>query len=57
VWDTRLARFRAARAALLADPQLDDAERRRRIDELLAQSFSAQEQIRVEALDRIAGAR
>jgi lipase chaperone LimK len=57
VWDTRLARFRAARAALLADPQLDDAERRRRIDELLAQSFSAQERIRVEALDRIAGAR
>ncbi|HEX3765095.1 MAG TPA: lipase secretion chaperone [Kofleriaceae bacterium] len=53
-WDARLARFRAARAALLADPQLDDAERSRRIAELLASSFTPQEQIRVEALDRIA---
>jgi lipase chaperone LimK len=53
-WDTRLARFRAARAAVVADPQLDDAERRRRIDELLARSFSAPERIRIEALDRIA---
>jgi lipase chaperone LimK len=52
-WDTRLARFRAERAALLADPRLDDAERGRRIDELLARSFSAPERIRVEALDRL----
>jgi lipase chaperone LimK len=51
-WDARLARFRAARAALLADPGLDDAERRRRIDELLASSFTAQERIRIEALER-----
>jgi lipase chaperone LimK len=53
-WDARLAQFRAARAALLADPRLDDAERSRRIEELLASSFTAQERIRVEALDRIA---
>jgi lipase chaperone LimK len=49
-WDARLAAFRAARAALLADPTLDDAERRRRIADLLARSFSAAEQIRVAAL-------
>jgi lipase chaperone LimK len=52
-WDARLARFRAARAALLADPQLDDAERRRRIAALLGSSFTTEERIRVEALDRI----
>ena len=52
-WDARLARFRAARAALLADPQLDDAERRRRIAGLLESSFTPEERIRVEALDRI----
>jgi lipase chaperone LimK len=56
-WDARLARFRAARAALLADPGLDDAERGRRIAELLAQSFTPEERIRVEALDRIAAER
>jgi lipase chaperone LimK len=53
-WDARLAEFRAARAAVLADPQLDDAARRRRIDELLARAFSPAERVRVEALDRIA---
>jgi lipase chaperone LimK len=53
-WDARLARFRGERAALLVDPRLDDAERRRRIDELLARSFSAPERIRVETLDRLA---
>ena len=53
-WDARLARFRAARAQLLADPGLDDAERTRRIAELLASAFSPEERIRVEALDRIA---
>ena len=52
-WDARLARFRAARAALLADPGLDDAERQRRIAELVARSFTAEERIRVDALDRI----
>jgi lipase chaperone LimK len=52
-WDARLAKFRAARAALLADPQLDDAERSHRIEQLLATSFSPPERIRVEALDRI----
>jgi lipase chaperone LimK len=54
-WDSRLAQFRAARAALLADAALEDAERRRRIDELLARSFSPTERIRVEALDRTSG--
>jgi lipase chaperone LimK len=53
-WDARLAQFRAERAAVLAAPGLDDAERRRRIEELLARSFSPSEQIRVEALDRLA---
>ncbi|HSR96131.1 MAG TPA: lipase secretion chaperone [Kofleriaceae bacterium] len=53
-WDSRLAAFRAERAALLADAALDDAERRRRIDDLLARSFTEPERIRVEALDRIA---
>ena len=52
-WDARLTRFRAARAAVLADPQLDDAERRRRIAALLDSSFTTEERIRVEALDRI----
>jgi lipase chaperone LimK len=53
-WDARLAQFRAERARLLADPRLDDAERRRRIDELLVRSFTAPERIRVDALDRMA---
>jgi lipase chaperone LimK len=53
-WDARLARFRAERAAVLADSRLDDAERSRRIDDLLARSFTAAERIRVEALDRLA---
>jgi lipase chaperone LimK len=52
-WDARLAQFRTARAALLADPALDDAERRRRVDALLERSFTAQERIRIEAIDRI----
>ena len=54
-WDARLARFRAARAALLADSALDGAERSRRIEQLLASSFTPEERIRVEALDHIAG--
>lgn len=54
-WDFRLAQFRAERAALLADAALDDAERSRRIDELLARSFSPTERIRVEVIDRISG--
>ena len=53
-WDARLARFRAARAALQADPALDDAERNRRIADLLARSFSPAEQLRVATLDRLA---
>jgi len=56
-WDARLARFRDARAALLADPRLDDAERGRRIAELLVRSFTPEERIRVDALDRIAAER
>jgi len=53
-WDARLAQFRAARAAMLADPALGDAERQRRIDDLLARSFTESERRRVEVLDRIA---
>jgi lipase chaperone LimK len=53
-WDARLARFRAERAAMLADPRPSDAERQRRIGDLLARSFTAPERIRVEALDRMA---
>ena len=53
-WDARLARFRAERAALYADRTIDDAERRRRVDDLLARSFTAAERIRVETLDRLA---
>jgi len=54
-WDARLAAFRAARAALYADPRLDAAERDRRIDDLLARTFTPPERIRVDALDRRAG--
>jgi lipase chaperone LimK len=56
-WDARLTRFRAARAQLLADPGIDDAERNRRIAELLASSFTPEERVRIEALDRIAAER
>jgi lipase chaperone LimK len=57
VWTARLDAFRAARAALLADARLADAERARRVAELLARSFSPEEQLRVEALDRISAPR
>ena len=53
-WDARLGRYRAERAALQADGALDDAERSRRIAALQARSFSAAEQLRVAALDRLA---
>ncbi|HET7500999.1 MAG TPA: lipase secretion chaperone [Kofleriaceae bacterium] len=53
-WNARLAQYRAARAAILADSRLGDAERQRQIDELLARSFTAQERIRVETLDHMA---
>jgi lipase chaperone LimK len=52
-WDARLAQFRAARAAVLADPRLDEAERQRRIEDLLARSFTAAERIRVEAIEHL----
>lgn len=51
-WLARLAQFRAQRIALLTDPRLGDDERQRRIDELYARSFTAQERLRVESLDR-----
>jgi lipase chaperone LimK len=53
-WDARVARFRAERAALLADPRLDLAERSRRVEELAARTFTPPERIRIDALDRIA---
>jgi lipase chaperone LimK len=52
-WDARLARFREARATLLADATLDDAARSARLDALLAQSFTPPERIRVEAIEHL----
>lgn len=49
-WDARLAQFRAARAAIVADATIDDAERARRIAALLESSFTEPERIRVEAI-------
>lgn len=53
-WQARLDQFHAQRAALLADPSVDPAERQRRVDDLLARSFTPAERLRVEAIDRIA---
>jgi len=52
-WDARLAAFRAARAALIADPRLDEAARQAQVDALLARSFSPTERLRVEAIEGI----
>ena len=52
-WDARLAAFRAARAALLADVHLDAAARQAQVETLLAQSFTPTERIRVAAIDAI----
>lgn len=53
-WDAKLAQFRAARAAIAGDAQLDAAERDRRVEALLAQSFTPQEQLRVRAIEHLA---
>ena len=50
-WQSRLARFRAQRVALLTDPRLDDAARQHRLDELYARSFTAHERLHLEAID------
>ncbi|HEY0193784.1 MAG TPA: lipase secretion chaperone, partial [Kofleriaceae bacterium] len=52
-WDDRLAAFRAARAALLADGSLSDDERQARVAALLASSFTPQEQLRVAAIEHL----
>lgn len=52
-WDARLAQFRAARAAIVGDAQLDAAEQQRRVEALLAQSFSDGERIRVRAIEQL----
>ncbi len=51
-WQARLESFRAERAAIEADARIDAAERDRRIDELLADRFTATERLRVEAIER-----
>ena len=56
-WNLRIERFRADREALRAERALDDAERAVAIEMLLAERFSEQERLRVEALDRIAATR
>jgi lipase chaperone LimK len=52
-WDARLAQFRAARAALLADSRLDDAARQAQVEALLARSFTPTERLRVQAIEGI----
>ncbi|HEY0195344.1 MAG TPA: lipase secretion chaperone [Kofleriaceae bacterium] len=52
-WDARLAKFRAARAAIAADASLSDDERQAQIAALLASSFSPPEQLRVEAIEHL----
>ena len=52
-WDARLAAFRAARQAVLADTRLDDAARQAQVEALLARSFSPTERLRVEAIEGI----
>jgi len=53
-WTARLEDYRARRAAIegsISDP----GDRTSAIEDLLARSFSAEERIRVEALDRMDG--
>ncbi|MDH3685068.1 MAG: lipase chaperone [Myxococcales bacterium] len=50
-WDARLAAYREARAALLADAPGDEAA----LDALRAKHFTGPEWLRVEALDRVEG--
>jgi lipase chaperone LimK len=49
-WDARLAQFRTDRAALINDPSLTDGDRRQRVADLLARSFTPEEQLRVAAI-------
>jgi lipase chaperone LimK len=53
-WQRRVDDYRRARAAIDADVTLSPAERSRALADLLEESFSATERLRVEALDRIA---
>ena len=53
-WLARVDAFRAARARLANDATLTPADRASATDRLLAESFTAAERRRVEALDRIA---
>ncbi len=50
-WNARLAAYRAARDAVLADPSRDAQAREAAIEDLLARNFDARERIRVRALD------
>jgi lipase chaperone LimK len=52
-WTQKLAQFRADRAAVLGDSALSAADRDQRIADLVARAFTAQEQIRVAAIERL----
>lgn len=54
-WQARLDGYRAARAAIDADPSRSAAERERQRSALLAARFTPTERLRVEALDTVAG--
>ncbi|HSQ00479.1 MAG TPA: lipase secretion chaperone [Candidatus Dormibacteraeota bacterium] len=52
-WRERVASYRAARAAIDADPALDDAARASAVSALRARHFNGAELTRIDALDRI----
>ncbi len=54
-WETRLARYHAEKAQLLAADGLAETDRAAALDALLARHFSAREQLRVRALERTSG--
>lgn len=56
-WDARVAAFRAARAAIMAEHGRSVAAREAMVAALLEESFSESERARVQALDRIAAGR
>lgn len=52
-WDARMASWYAERDALLANRSLSEQDRQRQVEAARAARFSAQEQLRVESLERI----
>jgi lipase chaperone LimK len=55
-WAQKLAQFRADRAGVLGDPSLSATDRDQRIADLVARSFTPQEQIRVAAIEHLPAA-